>query len=181
MAGKHAAGPRRDSGNGKCSSPSTVPAFSLRAAASGSANGRSVTNFIARSAANPAACARRDQSADTSRRSNPSDRATPENRPRFALTGIPATPTQNRRGPRRNWRWCRSDARPAPIPDRSRSAPGGFSSNRALQGTPEFAYGLSNWWEAGFVRCPRHLPEMIYVRKSLLGVSPLRAAVWFMT
>ncbi len=28
--------------------------------------------------------------------------------------------------------------------------PGGFSSNRALQGTPEFAYGLTNWWEAGF-------------------------------
>jgi hypothetical protein len=27
---------------------------------------------------------------------------------------------------------------------------GGFSSNRALQGTPEFAYGLTNWWEAGF-------------------------------
>jgi hypothetical protein len=29
-------------------------------------------------------------------------------------------------------------------------APGGFSSNRALQGTPEFAYGLTPWWEAGF-------------------------------
>lgn len=28
--------------------------------------------------------------------------------------------------------------------------PGGFSSNRALQGTPEFAYGLTPWWEAGF-------------------------------
>jgi hypothetical protein len=28
--------------------------------------------------------------------------------------------------------------------------PGGFSSNHALQGTPEFAYGLTNWWEAGF-------------------------------
>jgi hypothetical protein len=28
--------------------------------------------------------------------------------------------------------------------------PGGFSSNRALQGTPEFAYGLTDWWEAGF-------------------------------
>jgi hypothetical protein len=26
----------------------------------------------------------------------------------------------------------------------------GFSSNRALQGTPEFAYGLAPWWEAGF-------------------------------
>ncbi|MGB6543158.1 MAG: hypothetical protein WBF03_20050 [Xanthobacteraceae bacterium] len=28
--------------------------------------------------------------------------------------------------------------------------PGGFASNRSLQGTPEFAYGLTNWWEAGF-------------------------------
>jgi hypothetical protein len=28
--------------------------------------------------------------------------------------------------------------------------PGGFSSNRALQGTPEFAYGITPWWEAGF-------------------------------
>ena len=27
---------------------------------------------------------------------------------------------------------------------------GGFSSNRALQGTPEFAYGITEWWEAGF-------------------------------
>jgi hypothetical protein len=28
--------------------------------------------------------------------------------------------------------------------------PGGFHSNRALEGTPEFAYGLTEWWEAGF-------------------------------
>jgi hypothetical protein len=28
--------------------------------------------------------------------------------------------------------------------------PGGFSSNHGLQGTPEFAYGLTDWWEAGF-------------------------------
>jgi hypothetical protein len=28
--------------------------------------------------------------------------------------------------------------------------PGGFSSNHSLQGTPEFAYGLTQWWEAGF-------------------------------
>jgi hypothetical protein len=28
--------------------------------------------------------------------------------------------------------------------------PGGFSSNHALQGTPEFAYGITEWWEAGF-------------------------------
>ncbi len=28
--------------------------------------------------------------------------------------------------------------------------PGGFVSNHSLQGTPEFAYGLTSWWEAGF-------------------------------
>jgi hypothetical protein len=27
--------------------------------------------------------------------------------------------------------------------------PGGFTSNRSLQGTPEFAYGVTPWWEAG--------------------------------
>ena len=28
--------------------------------------------------------------------------------------------------------------------------PGGFASNHSLQGTPEFAYGIADWWEAGF-------------------------------
>jgi hypothetical protein len=28
--------------------------------------------------------------------------------------------------------------------------PGAFTSNHSLQGTPEFAYGITNWWEAGF-------------------------------
>ena len=28
--------------------------------------------------------------------------------------------------------------------------PSGFTSNHSLQGTPEFAYGITNWWEAGF-------------------------------
>ena len=28
--------------------------------------------------------------------------------------------------------------------------PGGFSSNHSLQGTPEFAYGITDWWEGGF-------------------------------
>ena len=28
--------------------------------------------------------------------------------------------------------------------------PGGFTSNHSLQGTPEFAYGIADWWEAGF-------------------------------
>ena len=27
--------------------------------------------------------------------------------------------------------------------------PGGFTSNRSLQGTPEFAYGVTKWWELG--------------------------------
>lgn len=28
--------------------------------------------------------------------------------------------------------------------------PGGFASNRTLNGTPEFAYGVTDWYEAGF-------------------------------
>jgi hypothetical protein len=28
--------------------------------------------------------------------------------------------------------------------------PGGFTSNHSLQGTPEFYYGMTKWWEAGF-------------------------------
>jgi hypothetical protein len=28
--------------------------------------------------------------------------------------------------------------------------PGGFASNHSLQGTPEFAYGITDWWEGGF-------------------------------
>jgi hypothetical protein len=28
--------------------------------------------------------------------------------------------------------------------------PGGFASNHGLQGTPEFAYGITDWWEGGF-------------------------------
>ena len=28
--------------------------------------------------------------------------------------------------------------------------PGGFFSNHSLQGTPEFAYGVTDWWEPGF-------------------------------
>jgi len=28
--------------------------------------------------------------------------------------------------------------------------PGGFTSNHSLQGTPEVAYGITNWWEGGF-------------------------------
>jgi hypothetical protein len=32
----------------------------------------------------------------------------------------------------------------------SRKCRGGFASNRALQGTPELAYGITKWWEIGF-------------------------------
>ena len=28
--------------------------------------------------------------------------------------------------------------------------PGGFASNHNLQGTPEFGYGITDWWEGGF-------------------------------
>jgi hypothetical protein len=28
--------------------------------------------------------------------------------------------------------------------------PSGFTSNHSLQGTPEFAYGITDWWEGGF-------------------------------
>jgi hypothetical protein len=38
----------------------------------------------------------------------------------------------------------------APVGQTQPEVPGGFSSNRSLQGTPEFAYGIADWWEAGF-------------------------------
>jgi hypothetical protein len=38
----------------------------------------------------------------------------------------------------------------APIGQTKPEFPGGFTSNHSLQGTPEFAYGLTNWWEVGF-------------------------------
>ena len=38
----------------------------------------------------------------------------------------------------------------APIGQTQPEVPGGFSSNRSLQGTPEFAYGITDWWEGGF-------------------------------
>jgi hypothetical protein len=42
--------------------------------------------------------------------------------------------------------------------------PGGFDSNHSLQGTPEFAYGLTNWWEAGF-----YLPFAVGSRRDFLS------------
>jgi hypothetical protein len=38
----------------------------------------------------------------------------------------------------------------APVGQTQPDVPGGFSSNRSLQGTPEFAYGITDWWEVGF-------------------------------
>jgi hypothetical protein len=38
----------------------------------------------------------------------------------------------------------------APIGQTMPEFPGSFTSNRSLQGTPEFAYGITDWWEAGF-------------------------------
>jgi hypothetical protein len=38
----------------------------------------------------------------------------------------------------------------APVGQTQPEVPGGFFSNRSVQGTPEFAYGITNWWEAGF-------------------------------
>src|ERR1700692_4994908 len=38
----------------------------------------------------------------------------------------------------------------APVGQTQPEVPGGFSSNRSLQGTPEFAYGITDWGEAGF-------------------------------
>jgi hypothetical protein len=37
----------------------------------------------------------------------------------------------------------------APVGQTQPEVPGGFSSNRSLQSTPEFAYGITDWWEAG--------------------------------
>jgi hypothetical protein len=38
----------------------------------------------------------------------------------------------------------------APVGQTQPEVPGGFASSRSLQGTPEFAYGITDWWEAGF-------------------------------
>jgi hypothetical protein len=52
----------------------------------------------------------------------------------------------------------------APIGQTQAEVPGGFSSNHALQGTPEFAYGLTNWWEAGF-----YLPFAVNAERQFLS------------
>ena len=52
--------------------------------------------------------------------------------------------------------------------------PGGFTSNRSLQGTPEFAYGITNWWEAGF-----YLPFGVTSNGELLSDgAKIRSLFW---
>jgi hypothetical protein len=38
----------------------------------------------------------------------------------------------------------------APTGQTQPELPGGFTSNHSQQGTPEFAYGITDWWEGGF-------------------------------
>jgi hypothetical protein len=47
--------------------------------------------------------------------------------------------------------------------------PGGLSSNRSLNGTPEFAYGVTDWWEVGL-----YLPFAIQDRQFLSDAVKLR-------
>ena len=55
--------------------------------------------------------------------------------------------------------------------------PGGFTSNHGLQGTAEFAYGMTNWWEAGF-----YLPFAIKAQASSFPMGPRSAAYsWSLT
>ena len=56
--------------------------------------------------------------------------------------------------------------------------PGGFVSNHSLQGTPEFAYGLADWWEAGF-----YLPFAVNSAGEFLsdGVEEFAACSWSRT
>ena len=41
--------------------------------------------------------------------------------------------------------------------------PVGFASNQALQGTPELAYGMTDWWELGAYAPYAYLPDGEYV------------------
>src|SRR5207244_12445282 len=38
--------------------------------------------------------------------------------------------------------------------------PGGLVPNHALQGTGEWAYGITDWWEMGFYRSEEHTSEL---------------------
>jgi len=47
--------------------------------------------------------------------------------------------------------------------------PGGFPSNHSLNGTPEFAYGMTDWWELGL-----YLPFAVQDRQFLSDAFKLR-------
>ncbi|MGY3485532.1 hypothetical protein ACVW1C_003415 [Bradyrhizobium sp. USDA 4011] len=47
--------------------------------------------------------------------------------------------------------------------------PGGFPSNHSLNGTPEFAYGMTDWWELGL-----YLPFAVQDRQFLSNAFKLR-------
>src|SRR4051812_37192979 len=47
--------------------------------------------------------------------------------------------------------------------------PGGFASDRSLNGTPEFAYGVTDWWEVGL-----YLPFAVQDRQLLSDAFKLR-------
>ena len=47
--------------------------------------------------------------------------------------------------------------------------PGGFASNHSLNGTPEFAYGMTDWWELGL-----YLPFAVQDRQFLSDAFKLR-------
>jgi len=47
--------------------------------------------------------------------------------------------------------------------------PGGFASNRSLNGTPEFAYGVTDWWEVGL-----YLPFAVQDHRFLSDAFKLR-------
>jgi hypothetical protein len=47
--------------------------------------------------------------------------------------------------------------------------PGGIVSNNSINGTPEFAYGVTNWWEVGL-----YLPFAIQDRQFLSDAFKLR-------
>jgi hypothetical protein len=50
---------------------------------------------------------------------------------------------------------------------------GGLVSNGSLDGTPEFAYGVTDWWEVGL-----YLPFAIQDRQFLWDACKLRTLLW---
>ena len=59
--------------------------------------------------------------------------------------------------------------RPASSRFSSTSFPGGFASHGSLNGTPEFAYGVTEWWEVGL-----YLPFAVQNRQFLSDSFKLR-------